>query len=374
MTEQELLYAIALTKVGRLNSLHQHHLLEALGSVTAIYENRADIRQVFPDATPALCRAIATMDQQLAHAEEEIRFAQKGGIQCLGINDEAYPARLRECPDAPLLVYYRGNADLNATRIISIVGTRHITEYGKDLCQNFISELSQLCPNLLIVSGLAYGADIHAHRNALLQGLPTVGVLAHGLDQIYPRLHRDTAIQMLSQGGLLTEYPSQTKIDKLNFISRNRIVAGMADATIIIESAEKGGSLITARIANDYNRDVFAFPGRINDTYSLGCNMLISRNEASVLISAEEFLKSMGWLSEKEKKAISNKNAQLELFPDLSQEEQSIIESLKNTDGKGINQISVETCTPIGQLAGILFTLEIKGLVKMMSGGMYRLL
>jgi len=374
MTNQETLYTIALTRIPRLNSIHQHLLLEESGSATAVFENRMDIRQVLPEATDAMCKAISSMDAYLSFAEKELEFAQSKQIKCIGMTDELYPSRLLECPDSPILLYYRGNADLNAQHIISIVGTRQITEYGKDLCRTFITDLRRLCPDVLIVSGLAYGVDIHAHRNALEQNLSTLGVVAHGLDQIYPRLHRDTAIKMFSHGGLLTEYPSGTSIDKMNFVARNRIVAGISDATIIVESAAKGGSLITAGIARDYNRDVFAFPGRITDTCSAGCNMLIAQNEAGALLNAEEFMSTMGWQTEQSKKELREQHAQLELFPDLSPEELKVVASLKQTDGKPNNQISIETNIPMSQLTSLLFTMEMKGIVKMMSGGMYRLL
>lgn len=373
MTDQETLYTIALTRIPRLNSIHHHLLLESGANITEIYENRHDIKQILPDANEVLCKAISSMDTHLSRAEQELQFARNGHIQCLDLHSSLYPSRLRECPDSPILLYFCGNANLNAQRIISIVGTRQISEYGKDLCRKFISELKTLCPDALIVSGLAYGADIHAHRNALQQGMPTVGVVAHGLDQIYPRLHRETAVEMVSHGGLLTEYPSFTAIDKMNFVARNRIVAGIADATIVVESAEKGGSLITARIARDYNREVFAFPGRITDTYSAGCNKLIVQNEASLLLSAKGFMEAMGWISAEEQSHLRQSNAQLNLFPDLSEEEMRIIKELKNIDGKAINQLSIDTCIPVGKLASLLFTMEMKGIVKMMNGGMYRM-
>ncbi len=373
MTDQETLYTIALTRTPRLNSVHHHLLLENAGSATTIFEHRADIRQIMPEATDSLCKAISSMDAQLSFADKELQYTHDKHIQCLGVRDAAYPSRLLECPDSPILLYFCGNADLNARHIISIVGTRKITPYGKDLCQNFITELKSLCPDALIVSGLAYGADIHAHRNALTQGMTTVGVVAHGLDQIYPRLHRDTAVEMVSHGGLLTEYPSYTSIDKMNFVARNRIVAGMADATIVVESAEKGGSLITARIANEYNRDVFAFPGRVTDACSAGCNKLIMRNEATCIAHAGDFMEAMGWITESDKQTMRKQNAQMELFPELSGEEQQIVSALKNTDGKAINTLSIETNLPIGQLASLLFGMEMKGVVKMMNGGTYRL-
>lgn len=365
---------MALTRVGHLNAMHQHCLLNAFGSATSIFENRSDIKQVLPDASDAMCKAISTMDAHLSRAEAELTFTQNKHIQCLSPHDTSYPTRLLECPDAPILLYYRGSINLNTNHVISIVGTRQITEYGKDLCRQFITDLQKLCPDALIVSGLAYGVDVHAHRNALEQGLNTVGVVAHGLDQIYPRIHRDTAVKMVSQGGLLTEYMSGTPIDKMNFVARNRIVAGIADCVIVVESANKGGSLITAGIARDYNRDVFAFPGRTTDTHSAGCNTLIMQNEAGVILDADSFMKNMGWTPAVELQAKRKQVIQRELFPELTPEEQRIVESLKNTDGKPINQISIDASLPMSQLTGLLLGLEMKGVVKMMSGGMYRLL
>lgn len=374
MTDQELLYTIALTRIPRLNSMHHRQLLETLGSATAIYENRHDIRQAIPDASDAMRTTISSMDTYLSRAEEELSFTRQKHIDCLVMGEANYPSRLLECPDAPVLLYYRGSADLNTQHIISIVGTRQITDYGKDLCRTFIKDLKTLCPDALIVSGLAYGVDIHAHRNALQQGMQTVGVVAHGMDQIYPRLHRDTAIEMLEHGGLLTEYPSRTAIDKMNFVARNRIVAGMADATIVVESAAKGGSLITACIARDYNKEVFAFPGRTTDACSAGCNALIYNNQATLLLGAKDFMNAMGWISHDEQNQLKQQNAQMNLFPTLSPEEQRIVTVLKNTDGKANNQISIESGIPMAQLSGLLFSMEMKGIVKMMNGGIYRLL
>ena len=216
---------------------------------------------------------------------------------------------------------------------------------------------------------MAYGIDIAAHRQALANGLQTIGVLAHGLDQIYPRMHRNTAIEMLTHGGLLTEFMSQSNADKINFVSRNRIVAGMADATLVVESARKGGSLITADIANGYSRDVFAVPGRIGDYTSEGCNQLISNNRAALLTSAEDFMEIIGWKIGGDKKH----PIQRDLFVQLSAEKQSIYNALKDTDGKHINQLTVETNLPIGQISSLLFELEMRGLVRQLSGGLYRI-
>lgn len=373
MTEQETLYAIALSFVPRLNLLSRKMLFEKMGSATEIYEQRQHLKEIIPHANESTLEALAMMDIHLKRAEEELAFAQAGHIQCIGYNDEAYPARLRECPDAPLLLYYRGTASLNAQHIISIVGTRQITPYGKDLCREFAKELKQLCPDALVVSGLAYGVDIHSHRATLEQGMETVGVLAHGLDQIYPRMHRDTAVQMVQHGGLLTEFPSRSTAEKLHFVQRNRIVAGMADATIVVESAKKGGSLITAEISEDYGRDVFAFPGRVGDTYSEGCNLLIKSNRAGLITSAEDFVKAMGWETECNLRKQVSEGLQQELFPDLTDEEQRIVKALSGTESKQINILSVETALPISKLTSLLFGLEMKGVVRLLSGGCYRL-
>ncbi|MBS5638797.1 MAG: DNA-processing protein DprA [Bacteroides sp.] len=264
------------------------------------------------------------------------------------------------------------DADLNSLHILNMVGTRNATDYGTQICASFLRDLKALCPEVLVVSGLAYGIDIHAHREALANELPTVGVLAHGLDRIYPHVHRKTAVDMLEKGGLLTEFLSGTNPDRHNFISRNRIVAGMCDATIVIESAEKGGSLITAELAEGYHRDCFAFPGRVNDEYSKGCNLLIRENRASLLLSAEDFVKAMGW----EVSAHSAKvaNVQRSLFLDLSEEEQKVIEILEKRGDLQINTLVVEADIPVQKMNTILFELEMKGVVRVLVGGMYQLL
>ena len=260
---------------------------------------------------------------------------------------------------------------MNTQRVISIVGTRHATKYGEDLCTSFMQDLANLCPNTLIVSGLAYGIDIHAHRNALEQGFPTIGVLAHGLDRIYPSAHRKTAIEMMDHGGLLTEFMSGTNPDRQNFVRRNRIVAGMSDATIVVESAAKGGALITAELAESYHRDCFAFPGRATDIYSAGCNELIKSNRASLILSAEDFVHAMSWntTNRKPKEAI-----QQELFLNLNEEEQKIVDILQESiEGIQINTLVVKANIPIHRLSTLLFELEMKGVVKSLAGSVYKL-
>lgn len=371
MTQQEIIYTMALTRVPRLNIASQRLLMDTLGSATAVFENRKDIGSLVSETARELTTVLAQMDTQIARAEEELEFADQKGIQCLCLNDSDYPVRLRDCEDAPLLLFYKGTAPLNRSHIISMVGTRRCTEYGKDLCRHFMADLKRLRPDVLVVSGLAYGIDIHSHREALDNGFDTVGVLAHGLDQIYPRAHRDTAVRMVSQGGLLTEFMSRTNADKVNFIRRNRIVAGMADATIVLESADKGGALITANIATSYHRDVFAFPGRTGDQYSQGCNRLIRDNKAALLQDATDFVEAMGWDTLPQS---AQQNPQQSLFPELNEEEQRIVSCLQKAESMQINVLAMETALPVHRLSAHLFNLEMKGIVKLMSGGMYRLL
>ena len=374
MTDQETLYMIALTQVPSLSLTNLHLLIDELGSASAIYENRKDLKQVLPSASPKFLDGMGDFCNYLKRAEEELEFCRKGKIRCLGLNDEDYPQRLKDCNDAPVLLYFRGSANLNSQHIVSMVGTRQITNYGKDLCRSFVRDLKQVCPDALVVSGLAYGVDVNCHRAALEQGLETVGVLAHGLDQIYPRHHRETAKQMVDQGGLLTEYMSNTVIDKRNFVQRNRIVAGVSDAVIVVESATKGGSLITAEIAQSYNRQVWAFPGRVFDTYSSGCNMLIFKNKASLLTNAEDFCLEMGWTDDVQHQKQLSEGIQQELFADdYSAEEQAVLQALARDDSKQINVLAVETNIAIGELSSLLFSLEMKGAVQSLVGGRYKL-
>lgn len=374
MTDQETLYMMALTQVPSLSLTNLHLLIDELGSASAIYENRKDLKQVLPSASPKFLDGMGDFCNYLKRAEEELEFCRKGKIRCLGLNDEDYPQRLKDCNDAPVLLYYRGSANLNSQHIVSMVGTRQITNYGKDLCRSFVRDLKQVCPDALVVSGLAYGVDVNCHRAALEQGMETVCVLAHGLDQIYPRHHRETAKQMVDQGGLLTEYMSNTIIDKRNFVQRNRIVAGVSDAVIVVESATKGGSLITAEIAQSYNRQVWAFPGRVFDTYSSGCNMLIFKNKASLLTNAEDFCLEMGWTDDVQHQKQLSEGIQQELFADdYSAEEQAVLQALARDDSKQINVLAVETNIAIGELSSLLFSLEMKGAVQSLVGGRYKL-
>lgn len=371
MKQEELLYRLALPLLPGIGLITAHQLIQAAGSASVLFEERKTLKERIPELPDRILQALDAPDV-LRLCEAELRFAEKNHITCLTALDETYPSRLRECNDAPLVLFYRGTADLNRRHIISMVGTRNATEYGKDICLRFLKELQALLPDVLVVSGLAYGIDIHAHRAALQYGLDTVGVLAHGLDRIYPSVHRRTAADMLSQGGLLTEFMSGTNPDKQNFVKRNRIVAGISDATLVIESAEKGGSLITAGIAESYNRDCFAFPGRIDAPYSAGCNQLIRLNRAALLQDAAQFVEAMNWNtpSVQPPQAI-----QRQLFPDLSDEEEKIISLLSaQPEGIQINALVVASNIAINRLTGILFELELKGMIRTLAGGMYKLI
>ena len=374
MNKDEIFYAMALTRLTNFNYQQALELYKAAGSAQRLYEHRSDIGEMIDNCTPRLVEALKDWSDAMKRAEFELKFMEEHQIRALTMMDDDYPQRLSECSDAPIVLYYKGNADLNQAKIVSIVGTRRITTYGQDLIRRFIADLKTYCPQVLIVSGLAYGVDINAHRQALENGYPTIGVLAHGLDQIYPYHHRDTAAKMLNQGGLLTEFMSQTNADKPNFVRRNRIVAGMADATILVESAEKGGGLITCEIAQSYNRAVFAFPGNVKAEFSKGCNNLIRDNGAGLISNAKDFVNAMGWQDEvRLQEALSN-GIERNLFPDLTPEEQQIVNLLQEINDLQLNILSVKTGITIGQLTAHLFQLEMKGVVKPLAGGMYHLL
>lgn len=364
----EQLSVLALTRVRGLKATLILQLIEAAGSASELFANIDSIHDILPGVTPELIAALSDKSV-FDYAKKEMEFIVGNNIKLYCITDDDYPARLRECIDAPAAIYTLGNADLNARRIVSIVGTRHATEYGKDICSNFVAELARLQPDTLIVSGLAFGIDVCAHRSALKAGLPTLGVLAHGLDRIYPATHRNVAKEMLANGGLLTEFMSGTMPFKQNFLQRNRIVAGMADATVVIESPSHGGSLVTASLAQSYARDCFAFPGRVTDKNSSGCNELVSRNRAALITSAQDFVEAMNWHT-----ALPAKTPVMpDLFPTLSVDEQRILNLLKKySDGMQINSLIVELDIPINRIMPILFEMEMKNLIKAVAGGRYR--
>lgn len=371
---QEIINTIALTRINYFHLTGMLQLYRRLGSATAVIEHRRNIRDVLPDASPKLVQSLQQLDEPLHRAEIELQWDLENGVMPLCMNDENYPQRLRQCDDAPLMLFYKGNINLNQRHVICVVGTRRNTVYGEDLIRRFMRELRQLCPQLLVISGLAYGVDIIAHRQALQNGYPTVGVLAHGVDYLYPTRHKQTANEMVKKGGLLTEFLTQTNADKVNFVRRNRIVAGISDACVVVESAAHGGGLITASLARTYNREVFAFPGNVGSQYSEGCNNLIRDNVAGLISNADDFVKSMNWDDDVKLQRAQQVGIERQLFPDLSAEERQVVSALKKHNDLQINMLSVQADIPIAHLTAILFSLEMKGVLKALPGGMYHLL
>lgn len=371
---KETLYSIALTRISYFNIATCLQLYRTLGSATAIMENRHNIKDVLSTASPRLIEALNDVSEAIHRAETELEFDQAHSIRPITMADDDYPERMRECDDAPIVIFYLGNADLNQRRIVSIVGTRHCTAYGYDIINKFCKTLKELCPDVLIISGLAYGVDINAHRAAMNNGFDTIGVLAHGLDTLYPAAHRDTAKEMLTHGGLLTEFLTCTRPDKMNFVRRNRIIAGLADATIVVESASHGGSLITADIAQSYGRDVFTFPGNVNSPYSEGCNNLIRDNKAALITNAEDFVRAMGWEQDSKIKEARKNGIERQMFPEMTDEETKIVNLLRKRNDIQLNIIAIQTGLPISTVSALLFSLELKGVIKLYAGGVYHLL
>lgn len=369
MTDKQI-YQIGLTMINGVGDILARQLLQALGDAEVVFTEKKQNLEKIP-GIGSLTAAEIKRPEVLLQAERELAFIEKNQITCYYLADETYPKRLKECPDAPILFYYKGTADLDAARIISIVGTRHATEYGRAVTEELVQTLSLSFPDLLIVSGLAYGIDVCAHRSALRNGLPTVGVLAHGLDRIYPPAHRSTAVEMLQRGGgLLSDFPSGTEPDKPNFVKRNRIVAGLADATIVIESAEKGGSLITADIAFSYGRDVYAFPGRVSDLHSKGCNALIRQNKAGLITSATDLISALCWDVEKKAAPVP---VQAELFFEASDRTEAILALLREKGEMHIDRLALLLNQPVWELFPLLFELEMNGRIRTLPGNIYKI-
>ncbi len=354
--QDELRYLIALSWLFRWRLRTLRMLLDQFGSATEVWHHVAE----------------EGMNEALQRADKEIAFILKHDIHTYYYKDEQYPRRLRECPDAPVLLYGKGALELNKGRVISIVGTRMATERGKERTRQLVLDLKEMVPDITVVSGLAYGIDVAAHRAALEANLPTLIVPAHGLDRIYPPLHRDVAVQALERGGILTEYPSETEPERFNFVARNRIIAGLADAVVIVESKIKGGSLITAGMACDYNREVFAFPGRVEDEGSAGCNNLIRDQKAMLIQNAQDLVQAMGWemtgtLPFPKETAAS--------FVPSDPTQQSVLAKLREAeDGIHVNSLVMETQLGYSDVITALMMLELEGVVKGLPGGMYRAL
>lgn len=372
MNENNLKHRIALSLLKGVGPKLARNLIAYLGSESALFEEKMPTLAKVPGIGSALEQLLRNTDRKelLIRADQEIRFIQKHKIQPLFFSDSEYPARLSYCEDAPLMVYNHGQLLCDAPRTIGIVGTRTPTDEGIDLCEKLVADLGTRHPGTIIISGLAYGVDICAHRAALKNHLPTIGILAHGLDRIYPSLHRDTAKEMLSKGALMTEFLSRTNPDRHNFVQRNRIIAGLSDALVVIQSARKGGALITAELARDYNRDVLAFPGRPGDTYSVGCNKLIKNNTAALIESVEDLEYALGWDSKNKAPSTVQGN----LFATIENEDQqTIMETLIEEKEMNLNLLSLKCGIPVSKLSATLLDLEFKGLVKSKPGGIYRM-
>lgn len=373
MNPNETRNAIALTRVNYFNLAGLAQLYRKLGSATEVIAHRNNLKDVLPDASPRLLEAMHNIEQHLRVADAEMEHNARNNIKTLCLADNDYPQRLKNCADAPLVLFFKGNTDLNRARVINIVGTRHCTAYGQDVIRKFVTELKNLSPEVLIVSGLAYGVDINAHRQALANDLDTVAVLAHGLDNLYPARHKQTADEMIKHGGLLTEFLTNTNADKLNFVRRNRIVAGMSDACVLVESAAHGGGLITTAIARDYSREVFAFPGAVGAPFSEGCNNLIRDHKAQLITSAADFIQALGWETDFKRIQATRQGIERQLFPELSAEELTVIKALQRLNDQPISQLSLSANIPISRLTVVLFQLEMKGMLKLLAGGCYHL-
>ncbi|MBI5219410.1 MAG: DNA-protecting protein DprA [Bacteroidia bacterium] len=364
--DNTLKYKIAVTLIPGIGCILAKKLIAYVGSVEGIFSEKERNLIKIPGIGEYLAREIANQNV-LKRAEEELGFIEKKGITTLFYLDKDYPERLKHCNDAPVMLFVKGGVNFNHPKVISIVGTRNATRYGKEICKDFISEIANRNHDVIIVSGLAFGIDVSAHRAALENGLQTIAVLGHGLDIIYPAAHETVARKILDQGALVTEFLNNSSFDKQNFVKRNRIIAGISDATIVVESSEKGGALITAEIANSYNRDVFAFPGKINDKYSLGCNKLIKSNKAALIESVNDLEYILGWDTKSDKKDLQ----QVIPFITLSDDENNIFRLLKDSGEMNIDSISYQLDIPVNTLSALLLNLEFSGLIKSLPGKVY---
>lgn len=363
MNDQDLFNLLALHKVDGVGDIVGKKLLNSFGNASTVFKAKSSQLAAVDGIGSVLLKNLKDKNVFIK-AERELEFIRKNEINVSFFQDESYPERLKHCFDAPILIFTAGNIDFKNKKIISIVGTRQITSYGTDFCKKLIEDLAPLDP--IIVSGFAYGVDIVAHQLAMDNNLQTIGVLAHGLNQIYPRTHKKYMARMEENGGFITEFWSDSNPDKEKFVRRNRIVAGMTEATIVIESADKGGSLITANMANEYNRDVFAVPGRVTDKYSQGCNNLIKTQKANVLTNAADLIYILNWDIKEKSKTI-----QKQLFVELDPEEQKVYDYLQKNGKELLDTIAIQCDFPIFKMSGILINMELKGLIRPLPGKLF---
>ncbi len=365
MNETELVHQLALLKIEGVGDIVAKKLINHCGSAEKVFHSKPDFLKTIDGVGTVLLKKLKDKSV-LELAKKELQFIKDNSISCCSYLDENYPDRLKHCIDGPLLLFSSGNINWNTRKVISIVGTRQVSAYGIDFCKKLIQDLAPLNP--IIVSGFAYGVDIIAHQAAMDNNLQTIAVLAHGMNQIYPKQHKKYCAKMEKNGGFLTEFWSTSNPEKENFVKRNRIVAGISEATIVIESAEKGGSLITALLANDYNRDVFAVPGRSNDKFSQGCNNLIKTQRAHLLTSAADILYILNWEIEKKE---DNQGIQKKLFVSLDEIEQKIYDYLLQNGKTEIDIIALDCNFPVFRTASFLINMELKGVIRPLPGKLF---
>jgi DNA processing protein len=363
MSEENLFHLMALLRVEGVGDIMAKKLLTHFGSAEAVLNAKTSQLAAIDGVGSVLLKNLKDKSV-FEKATQELQFIQHNNIDVLYFQDEKYPDRLKHCIDGPVLLFSSGNINLKNRKTISIVGTRQITSYGTEFCRKLIEDLAPLDP--IIVSGFAYGVDIVAHQLAMDHNLQTIGVVAHGLNQIYPKPHKKYVAKMEQNGGFMTEFWSSSNPDKENFVRRNRIVAGMTEATIVIESADRGGSLITANMANDYNRDVFAVPGRVTDKYSQGCNNLIKTQKANVLTSAADLVYILNWDIKNEAKPV-----QKQLFVTLDADEQKVYDYLLKTGKELMDIIALHCDFPIYRISGLLLNMELKGVIRPLPGKLF---
>lgn len=364
MTDNELFNALALLRVDGVGDIMAKKLITHCGSAEEVLKAKKGKITAIDGVGE-----IAWQNLQNANiyklAEAEMKFIEQEGIKASYFMDADYPEKLKHCIDGPVVLFSSGNINLHGRKIVSVVGTRQITSYGVDFCRKLIEDLAPLNP--VIVSGFAYGVDIVAHQAALDNNLQTIGILAHGLNQIYPKVHKKYMAKMEENGGFMTEFWSSSNPDRENFLKRNRIIAGMAEATVVIESADRGGSLVTANLANDYNRDVFAIPGRITDKYSQGCNNLIKSQRANLLTDAADMIYMLNWELEEKK----HKPVQKQLFVSLEDDEQKVYDYLQKKGKELMDIIALECELPVYKISSLLLNMELKGVIRPLPGKLF---
>lgn len=366
---EELLYKIAISLVPGIGSITAKSLIAYCGSAGRVFREKERVLRAIPGVGTVLAKNIL-QSVVLVRAEKEVDFIKRNNVTAHFYLDESYPQRLKSCVDAPILLFSKGNANLNCPKVISIVGTRNATQYGRELVDKFMVSVAERGYDIQIVSGLAYGIDIQAHRAALHNNLGTICVLAHGLETIYPSLHTAIALEMCEKnGGMVSDFLSYSVIDRKNFLRRNRIIAGLADAVIVVESARKGGALLTAELAISYNRDLFAFPGRVGETYTEGTHFLIKSNRAGLIENIGDLEYCMNW-----QPGPANAEAcQPRLFTDLLPDEQKVVDLLQTEGETAIDRICLETELPMNRISPVLLALEFSGIVKCLPGKVFRL-